>query len=54
MGGLPGVKNKSLIFGAHRSIAANRAGVEGTAFGAVAAAALTVAAEELGYWLAAC
>jgi hypothetical protein len=28
MGGLPGEKNRSLIFGALRSIAANNAGVE--------------------------
>jgi hypothetical protein len=46
MGGLPGVKNKSLIFGALRSITAKRAGVEGAVFGAADAAALAVAAEE--------
>jgi hypothetical protein len=44
IGGLPGVKNRSLIFAALRSIAANKAGVEGTDVGAGAAAALAVAA----------
>jgi len=43
MGGFPGEKNRSLIFGALRSIAASNAGVEngaGAGAGCAAAAAL--------------